>query len=600
MGSSDTASGSLTRRRFLQGSAAAAGSVLLGARPATARSDGPADLVLTNGYVWTLDPSRPVARAIAIRDGRITYVGGPNDVADHIGRATEVIDLAERMVMPGIHDGHIHPISGGRNLSAPGLDYEQLTIPEFLDRMADIIKATQAEEPDTWLVVGEWDAVAMGTLPTRDDLDGLPTARPILVIALDGHSALANSRALKLAGITAATPDPPDGEIVRDPNGRPTGILIDGAIGLVTSVVPPPTDQQRAGWLKAAVQHMNAMGITSYLDASADASELAAMALLSDAGDLTIRAQAAVYVAPGQLDDPDRLLRRLRRLQKTYERPGLTIATIKLFFDGVIEYPTQTAALIDPYRVNTGTPNDPHWVPGTDDGPTYIPQRLANRGIAALDAAGWQVHAHAIGDRAVRSALDSFAVAAEASGSRGRRHTIAHLELIHPDDYARFRQLGVMANMQLQWAERDTYTMDYLRPYIGRRRWRRLYPAGSLWDAGARVCGGSDWPVDPLLPFRQIEMGVNRIADEVYGGYPYPLNPEQGLALRASIAMHTKHAAFQLHQETRTGSLRPGMAADLVVLDRNLFEVPLRDVSTTQVLMTLVRGDVVHLSPDLV
>jgi predicted amidohydrolase YtcJ len=154
--------------------------------------------------------------------------------------------------------------------------------------------------------------------------------------------------------------------------------------------------------------------------------------------------------------------------------------------------------------------------------------------------------------------------------------------------------------MQLQWAERDTYTMDYLRPYIGRRRWRRLYPAGSLWDAGARVCGGSDWPVDPLLPFRQIEMGVNRIADEVYGGYPYPLNPEQGLALRASIAMHTKHAAFQLHQETRTGSLRPGMAADLVVLDRNLFEVPLRDVSTTQVLMTLVRGDVVHLSPGLV
>jgi predicted amidohydrolase YtcJ len=589
----------LTRRRFLQGSAAVAGSAVLGVRPASARSDGPADLVLTNGYVWTLDPSRPVARAIAVRGGRIVYVGGPHDVADHIGRETEVIDLAERMVMPGIHDGHIHPVSGGRNLSAPGLNYEQLTISQFLDRMADIIAATQAEEPDTWLVVGEWDAVAMGTLPTRDDLDGLPTARPILVIALDGHSALANSRALKLAGITAATPDPPNGEIVRDATGRPTGVLIDGAIGLVSSVIPPPSDQQRAGWLKAAVQHMNAMGITSYLDASADASELAAMALLSDAGDLTIRAQAAVYVAPGQLDDPDRLLRRLGRLRETYERPGLKVATIKLFFDGVIEYPTQTAALIDPYRINAGTANDPHWVPGNDDGPTYIPQRLANRGIAALDRAGWQVHAHAIGDRAVRSALDAFAFAAETTGSRGRRHTIAHLELVHPNDFTRFADLGVMANMQLQWAERDTYTMDYLRPYIGRRRWRRIYPSGSLWDAGAHVCGGSDWPVDPLLPFRQIEMGVNRIADEVYGGYPYPLNPEQGLALRASIAMHTKHSALQLHQEHRTGSLRPGMGADLVVLDRNLFDVPLREVSTTQVLMTLVEGDVVHRLPDL-
>jgi hypothetical protein len=284
----------------------------------------------------------------------------------------------------------------------------------------------------------------------------------------------------------------------------------------------------------------------------------------------------------------------VERLRTTYARAGVTIRTVKMFFDGVIEYPTQTAALLKPYRVNKGTKRNPRWVPGKSRGPTYFPQRIANPAIAALDAAGWQVHVHAIGDRAARSALDAFEAARKRAGKTDNRHTITHLELVDPSDFRRFSRLGVLASMQLQWAERDSYTVDALKPYIGRRRWRWVYPAGSLARAGATLCGGSDWPVDPLLPFRQVEMAVNRSADEVYEGYPEPLWPKEGLSVRASIAMHTRHSAFQLHQNQTTGQIREGFAADLIVLDRDILDTRLKRLSNTKVALTMVDGRIVH------
>jgi predicted amidohydrolase YtcJ len=592
----------LNRRDFLRGGAAAAGGLLLAsAVPPFARAaDGPADVVLRNGFVWTLDYRFPTARAVAVRAGSIVYVGADSGVRPFIGPGTEVIDLKGRMAMPGIHDGHIHPLSGGRALTAASLYYAQLSLQEFLDAIAGFLADTASEEPDGWLIVGQWDAIAMGALPDRHDLDGLDTARPIIVFSLDGHIALTNSRGLELAGVTAATPDPPDGEIGRDPQGAPTGILYDGAIGLVSSVIPPPTVEQNARSLRAAIRRMNEQGITTYLDASADAEELAALAALSDAGHLSVRPNVALFVSPESLEDPTTLVGELEGLRDAYARPDVVVNTAKMFFDGVIEYPTQTAAMIEPYRVNTGTQSAPHWEPGESIGPTYFPPEVANPGLAALDAAGWQVHVHAIGDRAVRSALDAIEHARTANGDLDHRHTIAHIEAIHFDEYARFAQLGALPCMQMQWAERDSYTMKRLQPYIGRARWKRLYAAGSLEAAGARLCGGSDWPVDPLLPFRQIEMAVNRTADEIYRGDDDPLNPEQSISLRSSIAMHTLHSAYQLHQETITGQLKTGYRADLVVIDRNLFEVPLTEVSTTTVLMTMVDGEIVHLSPDLV
>ena len=583
----------ISRRRFVgRGAALTAGVALAGPARALAQA-APADVVLRNGRVLTLVGDRR-AQAVAVSGGRIAYVGSNAGAQALVGPATEVVELRGRMVMPGIHDGHMHPLSGGLSLTKPTLNYRQLNLRQFIAAIRKLLARTRSEEPDGWLSVDLWDATAMDEQPTKEDLDRLETRRPIVVVALDGHIAVANSRALEIAGVTASTPDPAGGRIRRGRRREPTGILLDNAIGLVTEKIPPLTLDQNVAALRAGHDAIIEQGITSYLDASAGRSELAALAALSDRGQLDLRPSVAITVSARQAANPGEMLDHLEGLRARYGRPDIGMRTVKMFFDGVIEYPTQTAALLRPYLVNRGTKRNPRWVPGRRRGPTYFRQQVAHRSIAALDAAGWQVHVHAIGDRAVRSALDSFQHARNRNGRSANRHTITHLELVHPRDFARFKQLGVLASMQMHWAQRDSYTVDALRPYIGRRRWRNTYPAGSLARAGAMVCGGSDWPVDPLLPFRQIEMAVNRTADEVYEGYPKPLFAEQGLSLRSSIAMHTRRSAYQLHQDGLSGQIRTGLAADLIVLDRDLFRVPLKRVSKTKVDLTMVGGRIVH------
>ncbi len=582
----------LTRRGFVVAGAGAAAALAV---PSWARARGgsAAELVLLNGRVHTAAGGAD-AEALAISGGRITYVGSTAGARALAGTATEVIDLAGRMVLPGIHDGHMHPLSGGLVLTQPSLNYRELNLKQFVAAIRKLLARSVEEEPDGWLQVELWDATAMDKLPTKEDLDKLETSRPILVISLDGHIALANSRALEIGGVDASTPDPPGGEIRRGPGREPTGILLDSAINLVFDQIPKRTPEQNAKALAAALRVMAKQGITSFLEVSAGEDELAALALLSDQGGLTARPSVAITGGSKLAEDPAALLAHAEQLRTTYGRPDIAIRTVKLFFDGVIEYPTQTAALLKPYLVNKGTKKDPKWVPGKSRGPTYFPQRVANAAIAALDAAGWQVHVHAIGDRAVRSALDAFEHARGANGANDNRHTICHLELIHPKDFRRFAKLGVLPSMQMQWAERDSYTVERLKPYLGTKRWRHTYPAGSLKRAGALLCGGSDWPVDPLLPFRQIEMAVNRTADEVYKGDPEPLFADQGLKLRDSIAMHTRNSAFQLHREALSGRIAVGFAADLAVLDRDLLRVPLKKVSRAKVEMTLVGGEIVH------
>ncbi len=584
----------MSRRRFVRDGAALAAGTALGV-PAVAVAQQPtaAQTVLRGGRVLTMRGDR-VAEAVAVSGGRIAYVGSDDGAGAHTGPATEVIDLRGRTLMPGIHDGHTHPLSGGVVLTKPTLDYRKLDLKEFLGAIRKLLARSFGEEPDGWLSVDLWEPSGMDRQPTKKDLDGLPTKRPILVVDYNGHTAVANSRALELAGITRSTPDPPGGKIEHGPGREPSGVLQDNAIGLVFGKIPPPTEAQNTDALDFAHREMARWGVTSYLDASVGPPELAALAALADRGPLSVRPSVAITVSPERAEDPEAMLARLEELRATYARPGVTIGTVKMFFDGVIEHPTQTAALLEPYRINTGTKRNPRWVAGKSRGPTYFRQRVANRAIAALDAAGWQVHVHAIGDRAVRSALDAFQHARNRNPGADNRHTITHLELINPQDLRRFKQLGVLASMQLHWAERDSYTVDALRPYLGAKRWRYTYPAGSLARAGARLCGGSDWPVDPLLPFRQIEIAVNRTADEVYEGYRQPLFAQEGLSLRASLAVHTRNSAFQLRQETFTGQVRQGYAADLIVLDRDLLRVPLERVSKTKVSLTMVGGRIVH------
>jgi predicted amidohydrolase YtcJ len=370
-------------------------------------------------------------------------------------------------------------------------------------------------------------------------------------------------------------------------------------VGLVSGVIPDPSLEQNAKALRAALRRMNRLGITSFMNASSGEESLAAAASLRDAGRLTARAQYALTVSAEEFEDPATLIASLEAMRAPYVGGLLSAPTVKLFLDGVIEFPTQTAALLKPYRENTGTEEDPHWEPGNSRGPTYFDPEVANPGIAALDAAGWQVHAHAIGDRAIRIALDAVEHARDVNGDNSNRHTVAHVELVHPDDFGRFAELGVLACMQMQWAELDAYTVDYVKPHLGKRRWRYLYPSGSIADAGGLLTGGSDWPVDPLYPFRQIEMAVNREGDEIYPYYPGPLEAQERIRRRASLRMHTASSAFQMHQLASTGTIEVGKKADVIVLDRDVESVPLTDVSTTEVLLTLVDGTAVHRSEHL-
>ncbi len=527
------------------------------------------------------------AEAVAVRGGRIAYVGASAGAQAHVGPGTEVIDLRGRTLLPGIHDAHLHPLSGGRLLATPTLDYRRLGKRELLAEIAGFLARDAGAEPGGWLVVELWDATAMDEQPAKEDLDALGTARPILVVSLDGHIALASSRALALGGVGAATPDPPGGVIVRDAGGEPTGILLDSALDLVARRVPEPTAEEDVAALRAAHEALARHGVTSYMDASAGRTELAAVAALSDAGGMLVRPSAAITVSPELAEDPAAMLAHLEALRAEFARPGVAIRTAKLFLDGVIEHPTQTAALLEPYLVDGGAGG---WVAGPSRGPTYFPQPVADRAVAALDAAGWQVHVHAIGDRATRSALDAFAHARDRNGATGNRHTIAHLELVHPDDLPRFAALGVLADLQLQWARRDPYTVDNLAPHLGPDRWRDLYPAAALEAAGATLCGGSDWPVDPLAPFAQIATAVTRGA----GDGEAPLFPGQALSLRSSLAMHTRGGAFQLFQEDLTGQIAVGRAADLVAVDGDLLAAPLARVAEAEVVLTMVDGAIVH------
>ena len=593
-------SGLMSRRALLGRGAAFAGAAAV-TNPVLAAAGEPgqpgtdvADLIVTNASVITMDRSQPTATALAVADGRLIVVGSNAAALAAQGPGTEIVDAGGATVMPGIHDGHTHPFEGGRLATVASLNYAQLDIPGFVRRMAQLIRRSADKEPDGWLDVSLWDASAMKKLPTRANLDALDTRRPILVTSLDGHIALANSRALALAGIDKKTRDPAGGEIGRSKKGVPTGILLDSAIALVARLIPKPTAEDNADALAVGYKLMAEAGITTCLHASADETELKALSILADRGPLPVRPHVALLVEAEEAEDPAAMLSRVGGLREKYGRPGIVVDNLKLFFDGVIEHPTQTAALLAPYRVNRGSKKNPKWTKGKDRGPTYWKPKVARAAIRAADAAGWQVHVHAIGDRATRTALDAFEAARKVNGDTDNRHTITHLELVSRPDFARFGELGVLASMQMQWAERDSYTVDALEPYLGPKRYRHVYPSGSLKRAGATLCGGSDWPVDPLLPMRQIEMAVNRTADEIYAGYPKPLNRAQRIGLPASLAMHTRNSAFQLHQETLSGRLRVGMAADLVMLDRDILGVPLKRISKAKPRLTMTSGRVTH------
>jgi predicted amidohydrolase YtcJ len=545
----------------------------------------PADLVFTGAAVYTVDAARSWAQAVAVRDGRIAYVGNDSGVRSLVGPRTRVVRLEGRMLLPAFQDAHVHPVSGGVELGQCNLN-DLATREAILEK----VKACAAE-PKPSVVGGGWSMGAFpGGTPTRDLLDAIVSDRPAVLSAADGHSSWVNSKALEMAGVGADTPDPPNGRIERDPQtGAPTGTLTESAQALVDKLVPETTPAERVEGLRRALALLNGYGITAVYEANTGGGPKGGGRAILEAyreaerrGLLTLRVRASLGTDP--LRGPEQV-DELVALRKEFTSPRLKPVAAKIFADGVIE--GRTAAMLEPYDDKPGDPGKPIW----DDAQLHAV-------VARLVDADFAVHVHAIGDRAVRMSLDAFESARKASADRGLRHQIVHLEVIQPEDVPRFRSLGVVANFEPLWAYADNYIRDLTWPAIGPARSKRIYPIADLVRSGAVVSFGSDWSVSTPNPLEGIQVALTRQAVDPKERVD-PMLPEQAIDLPTALAAYTIGAAYANGLDTETGSLEVGKAADLVVLSEDLFRLDPHDIARARVLLTLLDGRPVHRDPSL-
>jgi predicted amidohydrolase YtcJ len=539
-----------------------------------------ADLVLRRASVYTVNGARAWADAVAVAGGRVAAVGTDADAMALAGPGTQVLDLDGCMVLPGFQDAHVHPLHGGLAQARCGL-HEVWGRPAY----ADAISAyARAHPEDDWIEGSGWamDAFPGGT-PTAEELDELVGDRPAFLVNRDGHGAWVSTAALRRAGITATTPDPADGRIERGPDGTPTGTLHEGAMNLVASLIPPPSRADLVDALRRAQRHLHSLGITAWNDAWVEPRDLDAYVALEEAGELSARVVLSLLWRRDRGEDQ---IDELVEMRERGTKGRLAASNAKIFQDGVAE--NGTAGMIEPYLDADGRPTDNY-------GLSLVDPEALRRYVALLDARGFQVHFHAIGDRAIREALDALAAARSANGARDARHHICHLQVVQPEDVARFRPLGVVANVQALWAYEDAQMRDLTIPFLGPERTRLQYPFASLRRAGARLAFGSDWPVSSPDPLAQIHVAVTRTPPDEPGE---PFLPEQRLDLPAALEAFTIGSAYVNRLEETTGSIEPGKLADLAVVDRDLFAPDAR-ASDARVVLTLVEGRAVHAADDL-
>jgi hypothetical protein len=580
--------------------------MLAAAAPAALRAEGAADIVYRRGFVYTVDAQDSVQQALAVRGGVIVYVGSDAGAAALIGEHTRQIDLHGRMLMPGLVDGHMHPLDGGASLLKCNLHYLQLTVEQMQAGIQKCLDQTRSREPDGWLEVVNWFQEGMipaGIQTTRAALDALKTRRPILVTSSFGHTSLVNSRAIQLAGINAATQAPLGGKIWRDPSGSPTGLLEDAAQNLVTKLLPAPTPSEDERSAQAALEVMRRQGITTFLDAMALDRDLAAFAGVERTQGLTARAHFAILITPPDGRDPKKAVAAAAELARRYDEgdlriaPSITARNVKLFLDGVISAPALTGAMLEPYFEPRGPGANPRWAPGKNRGPdVYFPAPVLRALLIAVAGAGLEPHMHADGDRAVHEGLDGIEAMRTQFPDKDIRAAIAHDEIVDPRDFGRFRQLNVIPVLSFQWEKQASDTVDNARDYMGPARYKYMEPAAFLADAGARIAYGSDWPVDPLDEWFALKVGVTRTNSPAsgpkYAGHP--LSEDAGLSRAQVLRAITMNSSYELHQDQATGSLEVGKFADLIVLDRNVLKIPAEQIAQVKVLQTVVGGRVVY------
>ena len=549
-----------------------------------------ANLVLTGGKVRTPVHPSGFAPALAVRDGLIQAVGTDEEIRPLAGRGTRVVDLRGRLVLPAFGDAHVHAVSGGLE----SLRCNLLGLRTRQDTLAAVAAYCSGLPAGAWVLGGGWAMEAFpGGLPTAADLDAVTGGRPAFLPNYPHHSAWVNTAALERAGIDAGTPDPPDGRIERDQAGRPAGTLHDGAMRLVR--VPAPSAAELRAGLLAAQAHLHSLGITRFQDACVGA---AAEIGMPDTFD-TYRQAAAdgvltCHVTGALWWDRRRGLGQVEDLLARRERAGgrFLASTVKMMLDGVCE--TFTAAMSAPYL-------DRHGHSAGHRGSLFIEPDLLSAAARRLAGEGFQLHFHAIGDRAVSTALDTLA-SLPAAGRRAARHHLAHLQFIAPRDLGRFLALDAVANFQPLWACTEPLMEHMTLPFVGPERAAWQYQIGSLAKMGTRIAFGSDWPISSADPLQEIHVAVNRVLSERLGqrGEPEcesPFLPGQAVSLDDALSAFTSGVDWVNHEEHLVGTLRPGLRADLIVLDQDLFAVPATAIGDTSVVMTVSSGQVVFGDP---
>lgn len=560
-----------------------------------------ADVIYYNGTIFTADAANRVCSALAIGQGYILAVGEDEQILALATSGTECIDLKDKMMMPGLIDSHMHPFWGGKQLKGCSLHYAALTAEQTLQHIQAHLDKYPVDDDNQWLTVRAWQRQAMipvGADMSRELLDSLDTRRPVALFSNDCHTLAANSRALQLLGIDETTPVPPDGKIARDADGKLTGILEDAPAMRAFDSIPSGTAQQNIHVAAHVQQVLHAQGVTTVMDTRVFAEQLAAFAALRERGELTLRILGAKEVTPDSVQGPEDAARAVQQVvafAAEWSDPlwtpqaGITVDHLKLFVDGVLQPPTMTAALLEPYRQPQVEGESEHY------GDLYFTTPVLNALMVECGRAGLHPHMHTVGDGAIEQVLDAVELMRVACPGKDIRPGLAHNELVAAHQYARFAALGATAVLSFQWAGLPAVLIDKEREMLGEARFAHLEPAARFLDAGARLAYGSDWPIDRLDEWYNLQVGMTRRAWDSEGNPDGPrLDTDRDLTLIETLRAATIDAAYMIAKEQYIGSLEAGKFADAIVLHNNLFEQPAEKMYQTRIERTLVGGQIIY------